>query len=47
MKKPFFNKFLVNQSQNNETKIEATIKGGRPAQTMKYPSDNDEGGLDI
>lgn len=36
-KKPFFAKFLENQ------KIEMNeVKGGRPHQTMKYPSDDDE-----
>lgn len=47
MKKPFFNKFLVDQNQNNQKQNEAAIKGGKPHQTLKYPSDSDEGGIDI
>lgn len=47
MKKPFFNKFLVDQHENNQNKIEAAIKGGKPYKTLKYPSDSDETGTDI
>lgn len=46
MKKPFFNKFLVDQKQNENKKQDA-VKGGRPAQTMKWPSDSDEDGIAI
>ncbi len=38
IKKPFFAKFLEAQKLDS-TK---TVKGGRAAQTMKAPSDNDE-----
>jgi hypothetical protein len=34
-KKPFFARFLENQELEQAT-------GGRPLQTQKYPSDNDE-----
>ncbi len=34
---PFFEKFLTEQENLDR------VKGGRPDQTMKYPSDNDEG----
>ena len=33
--KPFFTRFLEKQELHDVT-------GGRPAQTLKYPSDNDE-----
>ena len=46
MKKPFFNKFLVNQ-QSNENKQSITGGKKKPIQTMKFPSDSDEGGIDI
>lgn len=37
-KKPFFARFL--EQQKNQVKTGVTA--GRPDQTMKYPSDNDE-----
>ena len=40
MNKPFFSRFLENQKLDDK-KSEA-VKGGRPDQTMKAPSDNDE-----
>lgn len=56
MKQPFFAKFLENQKSEDETQDVSqqngavktgVVAGGRAPgryQTMKYPSDNDEGG---
>ena len=40
MKNPFFARFLQDQNMNKQEAKE--IQGGKPDQTMKYPSDNDE-----
>lgn len=40
-RKPFFTRFLENQELGH-------VQGGRPPfVTLKYPSDDDEGGTDI
>ncbi|MDJ0842535.1 MAG: microviridin/marinostatin family tricyclic proteinase inhibitor [Acidobacteriota bacterium] len=40
MTSPFFTRFLQDQKIDKEqTKA---VQGGKPDQTMKYPSDNDE-----
>lgn len=47
---PFFVRFLEAQEDNQETiQVRTDVKaGGRfPIVTMKYPSDNDEGGVTI
>lgn len=38
-KKPFFAKFLENQIKKDNL---VNTKGGKPDQTMKYPSDSDD-----
>jgi hypothetical protein len=37
--KPFFTRFLENQEP---AKVKSGVKAGKPAQTMKFPSDSDE-----
>ncbi len=40
---PFFARFLEKQKpESNGLEIKSEIKGGRPATTLKYPSDRDE-----
>lgn len=39
-KKPFFVRFLAAQELKD-------VSGGRPPVTLKFPSDDDEGGTDI
>ncbi|WP_437286320.1 microviridin/marinostatin family tricyclic proteinase inhibitor [Sorangium sp. So ce406] len=36
---PFFARFLEDQKR-----VRTGVKAGKPAQTMKYPSDNEDGG---
>lgn len=44
-KKPFFARFLESQ-ELEEVKGGALVKP-RPPVTLKYPSDDDEGGIDL
>lgn len=41
---PFFVRFL---EQQETLAVQTDVKGGRPHVTLKYPSDGDEGGVDI
>lgn len=43
MKKPFFAKFLEQQTEETEElKVKTDLKAGRRPVTLKYPSDKDE-----